>query len=289
MPEPTSPAADAGAPLAGLILDWGGVLTAPLDDAMRAWAQRDRVDFEHFRDVLVSWTDPVAPAVETAEDPVAVVEQVGGPVLSSASFTPVHQLERGEISPAEFEQTLAGELGARGSQVRAEGLLDRMLGDLAELSDDMLGLVVRARRAGLRTALLSNSWGDHYPDALFQGLFDAVVISGRVGMRKPEERIFLLTARELGLDPRQCVMVDDLPHNVHAAVAAGMVGVLHRSYERTAEELQILFGVALSRRRAGAGRDRSGRPSAAAAGADRAPPPGGGTAAPPARGPAPPR
>jgi epoxide hydrolase-like predicted phosphatase len=257
VPEPTSPATDAGAPLAGLILDWGGVLTAPLDDAMRAWAQRDRVDFEHFRDVLVSWTDPVAPspgpapddraAVQAAEDPVAVVEQVGGPVLSSASFTPVHQLERGEISPAQFERTLAGELGARGSQVRAEGLLDRMLGDLAELSDDMLGLVVRARRAGLRTALLSNSWGDHYPDALFQGLFDAVVISGRVGMRKPEERIFLLTAHELGLDPRQCVMVDDLPHNVHAAAAAGMVGVLHRSYEQTAEELQILFGVALSR------------------------------------------
>jgi epoxide hydrolase-like predicted phosphatase len=175
-----------------------------------------------------------------------MVEQVAGPAASSASFTPVHQLERGEISPAEFERALAGALGARGSRVEAEGLLDRMLGDLAELSDDMLGLVVRARRAGLRTALLSNSWGDHYPDALFQGLFDSVVISGRVGMRKPEERIFLHTARELGLAPGRCVMVDDLPANVRAAAAAGMVGVLHRSYRQTVEELEILFGIPLA-------------------------------------------
>ena len=255
VPEPTRPAADGDLPLAGLILDWGGVLTAPLDDAMRAWAERDRIDFEHFRDVLVGWADPVAApggsrsgvaAVEAAEDPVAAVEQVPGPVASSAAFTPVHRLERGEISPAEFERVLAGELGARGSRVEPEGLLDRMLGDLAELSDDMLGLVVRARRAGLCTALLSNSWGDHYPDALFQGLFDSVVISGRVRMRKPEERIFLHTARELGLAPGQCVMVDDLPGNVHAAVAAGMGGVLHRNYQQTAEELEILFGIPLA-------------------------------------------
>ncbi|HYY09403.1 MAG TPA: HAD-IA family hydrolase, partial [Kineosporiaceae bacterium] len=94
--------------------------------------------------------------------------------------------------------------------VAAPGLLGRMLAGLAELDAGMLGIVRRAHAAGVRTALLSNSWGDHYPDELFDGLFDAVVISGRVGMRKPDAEIFRHTAELLGLEPAECVMVDDL-------------------------------------------------------------------------------
>jgi HAD superfamily hydrolase (TIGR01509 family) len=106
----------------------------------------------------------------------------------------------------------------------------------------MLGLVRRARHSGLRTALLSNSWGDeNYPEAQWEGAFDVVVISGRVGMRKPEAEIFRHTADLLGVPPEECVMVDDLAGNIHGAVASGMVGVLHKSYEETAEELEILF------------------------------------------------
>ena len=121
-----------------------------------------------------------------------------------------------------------------------------MLGGLATLDDDMLGLVRRARAAGVRTALLSNSWGDHYPEELWDGLFDAVVISGRVGMRKPDERIFRHAAGLLHLEPAECVMVDDLPHNVAGAVAAGMVGVLHTSYGATLAELEVLFDIPLT-------------------------------------------
>jgi putative hydrolase of the HAD superfamily len=64
-------------------------------------------------------------------------------------------------------------------------------------------------------------------------------------MRKPEARIFRHTADLLGLRPEDCVMVDDLPHNVRGAVAAGMVGVLHHSYEETALELEALFDLPL--------------------------------------------
>ena len=106
----------------------------------------------------------------------------------------------------------------------------------------MIGLVRRARHSGLRTALLSNSWGDgSYPEEQWEGAFDAVVISGRVGMRKPEAEIFRHTAHLLGVPPEECVMVDDLAGNIHGAVAAGMVGVLHKSYDETVEELEILF------------------------------------------------
>jgi HAD superfamily hydrolase (TIGR01509 family) len=154
----------------------------------------------------------------------------------------VHALERGEISVREFECELAAALTERGSAVEAEGLLGRILGGLEELRPDMLGLVRRARRSGVRTALLSNSWGDeNYPEAEWEGAFDVVVISGRVGMRKPELQIFRHTADLLGVHADECVMVDDLAGNIQGAVAAGMVGVLHKSYEQTAEELEILF------------------------------------------------
>ena len=214
-------------PLRGLLVDWGGVLTVPLDGAIARWAEADGVDLEQFRSIVRDWSEHEHQH-ESAHP---------GPL--------VHRLERGELHTVEFEQALAGELSRRGTPVAAEGLLGRMLGDLESLEDDMITLVRRARAAGIRTALLSNSWGDHYPDELWDGLFDAVVISGRVGMRKPEPAIFAHTAELLDLRPGECVMVDDLARNVHAAVAAGMVAVHHQDYEATALELEVLFEVPL--------------------------------------------
>jgi HAD superfamily hydrolase (TIGR01509 family) len=246
-----------------LIVDWGGVLTPSLDGAMTAWAHADGVDFEHFRDVMRAWVGPRGsdgpsdgpsegpsdrPGEEgvpaaPGEGPVALLEETSD--AGTAGSSPVHRLERGELTPAEFEQELADHLAERGSPVPAEGLLGRMLGGLASLDAGMLGIVRRAHEAGVRTALLSNSWGDHYPDELFDGLFDAVVISGRVGMRKPDAEIFRHTAGLLGLDPGACVMVDDLPQNVRGAVAAGMVAVQHTDVDSTRAELEVLLGLDL--------------------------------------------
>ena len=92
----------------------------------------------------------------------------------------------------------------------------------------MTALVRRARHAGLRTGLLSNSWGNDYPRDGWDEMFDVVVISGEVGMRKPEPEIFHHTLDLIGLAAAECVFVDDLPHNVAAAVELGMVGVRHR-------------------------------------------------------------
>jgi putative hydrolase of the HAD superfamily len=112
-------------------------------------------------------------------------------------------------------------------------------------SDSMLGLVARAKEAGLRTAVLSNSWGNEYPMQGWDELFDAVVISGEVGMRKPEPRIFQHVLRLIDLSADECVFVDDLPHNVTAAVRLGFVGVLHRSYDETAHELEAILDLRL--------------------------------------------
>jgi HAD superfamily hydrolase (TIGR01509 family) len=220
--------------LVGLVVDWGGVLTGSLDAAMSRWARTDGVDFQAFRDVMRQWVGRRGEDVAAVSGPgaapsgVSVFELEQAPDSGPAGDSPVHLLERGQMTTEDFERELSAQLTARGWPVPPEGLLARLLAGLADLDPRMLGLLRRSRAAGLRTALLSNSWGDHYPEQLWQGIFDAVVISGRVGMRKPEPEIFRYTAERLGLPTTACVMVDDLPHNVSGAVAVGMVGVLHR-------------------------------------------------------------
>jgi putative hydrolase of the HAD superfamily len=106
----------------------------------------------------------------------------------------------------------------------------------------MFDVVRRARGQGISTALLSNSWGNDYPREEWDEIFDAVVISGEVGMRKPEPGIYRLAADRLGLEPAQCVFVDDLGPNVKGAVGVGMVGVKFVTVEQAVEELEALFG-----------------------------------------------
>jgi putative hydrolase of the HAD superfamily len=76
-------------------------------------------------------------------------------------------------------------------------------------------------------------------------MFDAIVISGEVGMRKPEPEIFGHVLDLLGVQAEETVFVDDLDHNVRAAAELGLVAVHHTSYESTAAELEALFGVHL--------------------------------------------
>jgi epoxide hydrolase-like predicted phosphatase len=110
----------------------------------------------------------------------------------------------------------------------------------------MLDAVRRARAGGIRTGLISNSWGrGRYDRDTFGELFDGVVISGEVGIRKPDPAIYELGARAIDLDPATCVFVDDLPGNLKPARALGMATVLHRDAAETIPELEGLLGAAL--------------------------------------------
>ena len=210
----------------GLIVDFYGVLTDGIDDAMRAWSDQDDIDYGEFRAAMAEW--------------------FGDAAVTEATFNPVHALERGELEIPDFEARLAERLRTRdGAIVAAAGLVERMFSRF-EHAPDMAGLVLRAHRAGIRTALLSNSWGDQYMRQGWDDLFDVVVISGEVGMRKPEKAIFEFTLEKLGLSADQCVFVDDHARNISAASSLGIVGVLHRDYETTGSELDILFGERLS-------------------------------------------
>jgi epoxide hydrolase-like predicted phosphatase len=106
--------------------------------------------------------------------------------------------------------------------------------------------VAAARRARVRTGLVSNSWGEQgYDRARFAELFDAVVISGEIGFRKPAPEIYALAAERLGRAPERCVFVDDLPGNLKPAAEIGMATVLHRDAGTTLAELEEHLGVSL--------------------------------------------
>ncbi|AWK73356.1 HAD family hydrolase [Rhodococcus oxybenzonivorans] len=113
--------------------------------------------------------------------------------------------------------------------------------------DGLSAVLADARRRGVRTAILSNDPGGPGGEWLRElgdgRLVDRVVLSGDVGVAKPDPRIYRLTAEVLGLEPRDCIFVDDLAVNVRGAVAVGMVGVHHVDGVVTASELAVLLDV----------------------------------------------
>jgi epoxide hydrolase-like predicted phosphatase len=202
----------------GLIVDWGGVLTMPIYTAIGNWLKATGVDQNHYGSVLRGWVEPLA-----------------------GESSPVHRLERGELALEEFEHLLSAALASEGSPVEAQGLVGTMFADLTLYEDSMTSLVTRAHAAGVRTGLLSNSWGNEYDRTDWHEMFDAVVISGEVGMRKPEPEIFELALVRIGLPAAECVFVDDMAHNIVAARQAGLAGIVHQSFDQTVRELETLF------------------------------------------------
>jgi putative hydrolase of the HAD superfamily len=198
--------------------DYGGVLTTPLAPAFGAWAQADRIDPASLSGALSDWLAPDA----------------GGD-------NPVHRLETGALDQAEFGALLAAQLRRLdGSEVPAADLMERLFAGL-RLEPAMLELVRSLREHGIATALLSNSWGNSYPMEVLAPLFDVVVISGEVGLRKPDPAIYSHTLDALGVPARRAAFVDDLEHNVAAARALGMHGVLHVDPSTTTAVLNDLI------------------------------------------------
>ncbi len=198
---------------AGLLVDYGGVLTTDLFASFRSFCELEGLD-------------PLEVGRSFRHDAGSRELLVG--------------LEEGRMEEADFELAFAEVLGVPGV-----GLIDRLFAGSAP-DAGMIEAVRRARAGGIRTGLISNSWGTRRYDREQLGeLFDGVVISGEVGMRKPTPRIYELGAEAIGLPAAECVFVDDLEFNLGPARELGMATVHHTDTAQTVGELEGLLGVPL--------------------------------------------
>ena len=198
----------------GLLTDFGGVLTTNVFDSFRSFS-------------IAEGLPPDTVKRTFRENPEALGE--------------LRLLERGELSVDEFERRFAPHLGIADHS----GLVQRLFAGVGP-DAPMVEAVRRARDAGIKTAVISNSWGDATYDTVeMEGLFDQIVISGEVGLHKPDPAIFELTCDRLDVTPAECVFVDDLRENCTAAEALGMAAILHRGADSTIPELERLLGLEL--------------------------------------------
>jgi putative hydrolase of the HAD superfamily len=192
-----------------LIFDFGGVLTNPVWESFAHFCREEGLEEDTIKELF-------------RKDPGALAD--------------LRLLEKGEIEDAEFERRFGERLGLASS----EGLIERLFVGMTPL-EEMIEVVRVARAAGLKTALLSNSWSvAHYDRKMLDELFDVAVISGEVGMHKPEREIYELTVEKLGVEPSECVFIDDLRENCEGAESIGMTAIRHRHPGETIERLKTL-------------------------------------------------
>jgi putative hydrolase of the HAD superfamily len=204
-------------PRRGLLVDFGGVLTTNVFESFAGFAEDEGLE-----------PGAIAHAFRNEPEPRQLL----------------FELELGRLSSDEFGPRFAAAIGL--APERGDGIAERLFAR-AEADEAMLQAVAAARRAGIRTGLISNSWGEAlvYDRDAFPSLFDAWVISHEVGMRKPDPAIYALGAERVGLPPEECVFVDDLGGNLKPAKALGMATVKHSGAAETIPQLEELLGVPL--------------------------------------------
>jgi epoxide hydrolase-like predicted phosphatase len=202
-----------------VISDFGGVLTSPLIQCFVAYQERTGVDFARFGTAMQQ-------------------------ILERDEIHPLYELECGRITEDDFYAMLERELGG---EVSLAGFRDTWFETLTP-NEPMIELMRSLRERRLRTALLTNNireWEPHWRAKIpaIDEIFEVIVDSAFVGMRKPDPRIYELTLERLGdVRPEECVFVDDVDVNCAAAEALGMRAVHFTGAERAIGEVESLVG-----------------------------------------------
>ena len=202
-----------------VISDFGGVLTTPLIESFLAYQRETGVSLE---DLGVAMG--------------RLMDEDGG-------RHPLFELEKGNISEDEFTRRLGEKLGVELGTMRDTYF--EHLHPNAPMIDYLRGL----KTDGLRLALLTNNvrewepmWRAKLPDV--EELFEVIVDSGFVGMRKPEPEIYHLTLERMGdgLRADECLFVDDIEVNCEAARQLGMTAVRFHDNDQAIAELEAALG-----------------------------------------------
>jgi len=180
----------------GLLIDVGGVLTKDIFPSFDAYLAREGLDGPSFRELYFD-----TPAVQQL----------------------LHRLEVGELHHTEAQGPLAEMLGVPAE--RADGVFPGLYQELGFVPD-MTDAVEALRRSGVRTGMLSNSWWfPMYDRPFYARAFDVQIVSGLVGLRKPERAMFEKGLQELGIAPERVFFVDDFEENLMPAAELGLAAV----------------------------------------------------------------
>ena len=203
-----------------VISDFGGVLTTPLAEAFLAFQDRLEVPPETFG--------------------IAMKE-----ILEKTGKHPLFELECGRITESEFDDQLATALephiGHR-PNIKQFGL--DLFGQL-EVNPGMIDLIREVKRDSYRASLLTNNvkeweklWREMIP---VDELFETVVDSAFVGIRKPDPRIYELLLGRVGLPAEACIFIDDMKINCEAATELGIHAVHFRETAQARSDVHALL------------------------------------------------
>ena len=158
------------------------------------------------------------------------------------------RLERGELSMLEFYAAFDAEMAALGLTVSGAAIMQR-LADSTAIRPAAVQAIRKLRAAGRKVAALTNNWANDDQGSKMEILrqeFDVFIESTRVGLRKPDPRIYQLACSELGVAPPQTAFLDDIGLNLKAARALGMTTIKVVSLPEALTELSKVTGVDLA-------------------------------------------
>ena len=203
-----------------VVCDFGGVLTTPLIESFLHYQEQSGIPFQ---------------------DVVAAM----GRLTERTGKNPLHELEKGAITEDEFLGSIEQEMGG-GVSLRE---LHKVYFDHLQPNEVMIDFVRSLRvDRGMRSALLTNNvreweprWRSMLPE--IDEIFEVVVDSAFVGMRKPDPQIYTLTVERLGggVTASDCVFIDDIEVNCQAAREVGMAAVQFHSTEQVIAEVEALL------------------------------------------------
>jgi putative hydrolase of the HAD superfamily len=221
-----TPDAPEGRPIAprsgprAVISDFGGVLTSPLAGAFSAFEAHSGV-------------------------PLAELGRAMAAEGIRRGVNPLFELEIGRLTEAEFLAGLSGQLSRQlGRDINLDGFGERYFADL-EPNARVIEYMRELGSRGYRLAICTNNvreWEPRWRAMLpVDEIFDVVVDSAFVGVRKPAAQIYELTLQRLGVAPQDAVFLDDIEINCDAARAVGMTAVWFRYTEQAIEELEAVL------------------------------------------------
>ena len=161
------------------------------------------------------------------------------------------KFERAEVDVDTFDQLFAEESHALGAEVRGRDVLPLLQGDLRpEMVEALKRIKAQFKTGCITNNLPANAIGSMTGRSLYVAevmvLFDHVIESAKIGLRKPDPRIYRMMLETLKVDPKKCVYLDDLGVNLKPAREMGMTTIKVASGAQAIAELEAATGLKLS-------------------------------------------